>query len=78
MCDTWLAHSYIGYGPNDVARTRRRAGLERGIHGTAASCVQLVGLYVANFLTLAVAVMLPVDSLSGEIESGVMETIASK
>jgi Cu-processing system permease protein len=61
-----------------VARTRRRAGLERGIHGTAASCVQLVGLYVANFLTLAVAVMLPVDSLSGEIESGVMETIASK
>lgn len=38
----------------------------------------LVGLYVANFLTLAVAVMLPVDSISGEIESGVMETIASK
>jgi Cu-processing system permease protein len=38
----------------------------------------LVGLYVANFLTLAVSVMLPVDSLSGEIESGVMETIASK
>jgi Cu-processing system permease protein len=38
----------------------------------------LVGLYVANFLTLAVSVMLPVDSISGEIESGVMETIASK
>lgn len=38
----------------------------------------LVGLYVANFLTLAVAVMLPVDSISGEIESGIMETIASK
>src|SRR5579864_2088708 len=38
----------------------------------------LVGLYVANFLTLAVAVMLPVDSISGEIDSGVMETVASK
>jgi ABC-type transport system involved in multi-copper enzyme maturation permease subunit len=38
----------------------------------------LVGLYVANFLTLAVSVMLPVDSISGEIESGIMETIASK
>ena len=38
----------------------------------------LVGLYVANFLTLAVSVMLPVDSISGEIESGVMETVAAK
>jgi Cu-processing system permease protein len=38
----------------------------------------LVGLYVANFLTLAVSVMLPVDSISGEIESGVMQTVASK
>jgi ABC-type transport system involved in multi-copper enzyme maturation permease subunit len=38
----------------------------------------LAGLYVANFLTLAIAVMLPVDSISGEIDSGVMETLASK
>lgn len=38
----------------------------------------LVGLYVANFLVVAVSVMLPVDSISGEIESGVIETIASK
>lgn len=38
----------------------------------------LAGLYVANFLTLAIAVMLPVDSISGEIQSGVMETVASK
>jgi Cu-processing system permease protein len=38
----------------------------------------LVGLYVANFLTLATAVMLPVDSISGEIDSGVMQTLASK
>jgi Cu-processing system permease protein len=38
----------------------------------------LAGLYVANFLVVAVAVMLPVDSISGEIESGVIETIASK
>ncbi len=38
----------------------------------------LVGLYVANFLTLAIAVMLPVDSISGEIDSGIIETIASK
>jgi ABC-type Na+ efflux pump permease subunit len=38
----------------------------------------LAGLYVANFLTLAFAVLLPVDSISGEIDSGIIETIASK
>jgi ABC-type transport system involved in multi-copper enzyme maturation permease subunit len=38
----------------------------------------LAGLYVANFLTMAAAVLLPVDTLSGEIDSGVMQTIAAK
>jgi len=40
--------------------------------------VTLAGLYAVNFLVVALAVMLPVDSLSGEILSGVMQTIASK
>ena len=38
----------------------------------------LAGLYVVNFLTTALAVLLPVDTLSGEINSGVMQTLASK
>ena len=38
----------------------------------------LAGLYVANFLAIAAAVLLPVDTLSGEIDSGVMQTLASK
>ena len=38
----------------------------------------LAGLYAVNFLAVAFAVMLPVDSLSGEISSGVIQTIASK
>jgi Cu-processing system permease protein len=38
----------------------------------------LAGLYVANFLTLAFSVLLPVDSISGEIDSGVIEAVASK
>jgi ABC-type transport system involved in multi-copper enzyme maturation permease subunit len=38
----------------------------------------LAGLYVVNFLTIAVAILLPVDTLSGEIASGVMQTLASK
>jgi ABC-type transport system involved in multi-copper enzyme maturation permease subunit len=38
----------------------------------------LAGLYAVNFLTVMTAVLLPVDTLSGEIASGVMQTLASK
>jgi ABC-type transport system involved in multi-copper enzyme maturation permease subunit len=36
------------------------------------------GLYVVNFFVIACAVLLPVDTLSGEISSGVVQTLASK
>jgi len=38
----------------------------------------VMALYVVNFLTIAVAIMLPLDTLSGEIDSGVIQTLASK
>jgi ABC-2 type transport system permease protein len=38
----------------------------------------LAGLYAVNFLTVMTAVLLPVDTLSGEIASGVMQTVAAK
>lgn len=38
----------------------------------------LAGLYGANFLALMTSVLLPVDTLSGEIASGVLQTLASK
>ena len=38
----------------------------------------LAGLYATNFLMVMTAVLLPVDTLSGEIDSGVMQTLASK
>lgn len=38
----------------------------------------LAGLYAVNFLTVMSAVLLPLDTLSGEIESGVSQTLASK
>lgn len=38
----------------------------------------LAGLYAANFLSVLFAVLLPVDTLSGEIDSGVMQTLAAK
>ena len=40
--------------------------------------VTLAGMYVVNFLVVALSVMLPVDTLSGEIASGVIQTLASK
>ena len=59
------------FGPGAAARPAfiRQEQLE---------ALTLAGLYVANFLTLAFSVLLPVDSISGEIDSGVIETIASK
>ena len=36
----------------------------------------LAGLFAANFLTIMTAVLLPVDTLSGEIASGVIQTVA--
>ena len=38
----------------------------------------VAGLYAANSLAVMLAVLLPVDTLSGEIASGVIETLASK
>jgi Cu-processing system permease protein len=38
----------------------------------------LSGLYAANFLSVLFSVLLPVDAISGEIDSGVMQTLASK
>ena len=38
----------------------------------------LAGLYASHFLTLMSAVLLPLDTLAGEIASGVAQTVASK
>src|SRR6185369_14737548 len=38
----------------------------------------MAGLYAVNFLTIMTAVLMPVDTLSGEIASGVMQTLAAK
>ncbi len=56
-------------------------------HEAAASLLQrrlalnllvLAGLFAVNFLSVMTAVLLPADALSGEIASGVMQTVASK
>jgi Cu-processing system permease protein len=44
----------------------------------AINMLTLAGVYVANFLTVMTAVLLPIDTLSGEIDSGIAQTLASK
>jgi ABC-type transport system involved in multi-copper enzyme maturation permease subunit len=45
---------------------------------TTVLLLTVAGLYAVNFLSVLFAVLLPVDAVSGEIDSGVMQTIASK
>jgi ABC-type transport system involved in multi-copper enzyme maturation permease subunit len=62
--------------------------IERDVQGrTSASLLErrmvltffiMAGLYAVNFLTVMTAVLMPIDTLSGEIASGVMQTVASK
>ena len=40
--------------------------------------IMLVGFMAANFLSVIFAILLPVDTLSGEIDSVVVQTLASK
>lgn len=61
----------------------RRAAEEGGVANMvemriASTILTVAGLYVVNFLVIAVAILLPIDSLSGEIGSGVIQTLASK
>jgi Cu-processing system permease protein len=42
------------------------------------TAIMLVGFMAANFLAVMFAILLPIDTLSGEIDSGVMQTLASK
>src|SRR5207237_3838954 len=42
------------------------------------TAIMLVGFMAANFLSVIFAILLPIDTLSGEIDSGVVQTLASK
>jgi len=42
------------------------------------SSVVMAGLYAVNFLTIITAVLVPADTLSGEISSGIIQTVVSK
>jgi len=59
----------------EVAANSTMPAIERRI---MLNVLTLAGLYAANLLTVMTAVLLPVDTLSGEIASGVIQTVAVK
>jgi ABC-type transport system involved in multi-copper enzyme maturation permease subunit len=59
----------------EMAADARLSFVER--QGTL-TAIKLVGFMAANFLSVVFAILLPVDTLSGEIDSGVVQTLASK
>jgi ABC-type transport system involved in multi-copper enzyme maturation permease subunit len=68
----------FGTGVFFAAREIRSSGgsfVERQITLTI---LTIAGLFAGHFLAVLFAVLLPIDALSGEIDSGVMQTLASK
>lgn len=59
----------------DVSKSGGANAFERTM---VLTMLTLAGLYGANFLAVMTSVLLPVDTLSGEISSGVLQTLASK
>ena len=64
------------YVERDLAR--HASAMSRLQHRMMLNFFILAGLYAINFLTIMTAVLLPVDTLAGEIGSGVMQTLAAK
>src|SRR5687767_8509753 len=65
----------VVFAYREMARDGNVSFIER--QGTL-TAIMLVGFMAANFLSVIFAILLPVDTLSGEIDSGVMQTLASK
>ena len=59
----------------DLDRSKNLALIERMV---TLNAVTLAGLFAASRLLVITAVLLPVDTLSGEIASGVIQTLAAK
>ena len=57
---------------------RQRQHLQRVVSVPMYSFITLSGLYVVNFLTLALTILTSVDTISGEIDSGTVHVLAAK
>lgn len=77
MCAAAFLAVY-GTGLFFIHREQVRDGMPLLQQQATMSVLAILGLYAANFLSVLFAVLLPVDTLSGEIDSGVIQTVASK
>ncbi len=59
----------------EIGKEAGMAALERQV---VLNMITLAGLYATNFLMVMTAVLLAVDTLSGEIASGVIQTLAAR
>lgn len=66
----------VAFIQRDLARQGQHA--RRAISVPMYNFLVQSGLYVVNFLTLALTVLISVDTISGEIDSGTIHTLASK
>jgi Cu-processing system permease protein len=67
-----------GTGMFFIARTMEQRHLPFVERQVTLALLTVAGCYAANFLSALFALLLPVDALSGEIDSGVIQTIAAK
>jgi Cu-processing system permease protein len=65
----------VAFAYREMAADQSVSFVER--QGTL-TAIMLVGFMAANFLSVMFAILLPIDTLSGEIDSGVIQTLASK
>jgi len=67
-----------GIGMHFIFRSSEASNNSFAEHRMMVTMITLAGLYAVNFLTVMSAVLLPIDTLSGDIASGVIQTVASK
>jgi len=74
----FLALYAVGF--HFVIKDASNAGGARGMmeRQVTLSMFTLAGMYAVNFLMAMSAVLLPVDTLAGEISSGVLQTVAAR
>jgi Cu-processing system permease protein len=63
------------FAQRDLVNDSRTSFPERQV---TLAMLTVLGFFAANFLSVVFALLLPIDTLSGEIDSGVMQTLASK
>ena len=74
----FLAVFAVGFYYADVDITRNSNRMTAIAAREARSFMVMAGLYVVNFLAVAMSALISLDTLSGEIQSGAIQTLVAK